>query len=281
MFKETDHLKSEDIDIYELLQIPRNSDDSTVKRAYRKQALLYHPDKNKSQEAQAKFHQLSLALTVLSDAEQRKLYDQWLQARDMERERVEKLGSERRKMKEELEAAERKRKWGQRDAHLSGNRYALEIERLRKEGAEKIRELEVRYLEKLNHKTTDKSSRTVKVRWRIRPGISSLFIPDVLSGCLSVFGEVEDAKILDRTPSRYDTGIVVFKDSSSAVKAVNHNFNDKSTLWNDTMYKRISGLLREIKWDKEPVRSEFLDKESMTFEEYMDRTLTKLRYLDE
>jgi DnaJ family protein C protein 17 len=281
MFKETDHLKSEDIDIYELLQIPRNSDDSTAKRAYRQQALLYHPDKNKSPEAQTKFHQLSLALTVLSDAEQRKLYDHWLQARDMERDRVEKLGSERRKMKEELETAERKRKWGQRNACLSGNRYALDIERLRKEGSEKMREFEVRYLEKLNHKTTDKSSRTIKVRWRIKSGISSLFTPDVLSGCLSVFGEVEDAKILDRTPSRYDTGIVVFKDSSSAVKAVNYNFNEKSTLWNDTMYKRISGLLREIKWDKEPVQSEFLDKESMTFEEYMDRTLTKLRYLDE
>lgn len=284
MSKDAEHLKQEGVDIYALLEVPSNADDSAIRRAYRKQALIYHPDKNKSTDAQLKFHQLTLALGVLNDAEQRKVYDQWLAAKELDAERVMKLGSERRRMKEELEVAERKRKWGQRDATLSQNQYALEVERLRKEGAQKRREYESRYMEKLNHSQTqdemvkeNKSARTVRVRWRIKDGISSLFTEDVLIGCLSVFGEVESAQVLKRSSSRYDFGLCVFRNASSAQRAVEYDFdNGDMTLWEHTMYKRVSKLLRDVKWDRQPSSNGVLNKEDMSFEEYMDRTLMKL-----
>lgn len=275
MSKDSEFLRSEGIDIYTLLGVPQDATDSVIRRAYRKLALLYHPDKNDSVEAQTKFHQLSVAMNVLSDASERQGYDQWLRAREMERVRVEQLGSERRRMKDELEQAEKKRKWGQRDAQVSQDDQALLIERLRAEGAQLRRDYEARYQEKLNHKANH-MGKTVKVRWKIKEGISSLFTSDVLTGCLSVFGTVEGARILDRKSSRYDVGLVTFKSPSSAAEAVRHNFDHRSAKWDGTSYKRLSSLLREVSWEGEQ-KSGVLNKDEMSFEEYMDKTLAKLR----
>ncbi len=65
-------------DYYEVLGIPRDSDQQKIKSAYRKLAVRYHPDKNPGdQEAEAKFKEAAEAYSVLSEPEKRSRYDQF------------------------------------------------------------------------------------------------------------------------------------------------------------------------------------------------------------
>ncbi|KAI8877477.1 DnaJ-domain-containing protein [Backusella circina FSU 941] len=63
-------------DLYACLGVQRSSNDVDIKKAYRKLALKYHPDKNKNDSDQEKFKEISHAYDVLSDSEKRKKYDQ-------------------------------------------------------------------------------------------------------------------------------------------------------------------------------------------------------------
>lgn len=62
-------------DYYEVLGVQRAASDKDIKTAYRKMALKYHPDRNKSPEAEEKFKEMSEAYAVLSDDEKRRQYD--------------------------------------------------------------------------------------------------------------------------------------------------------------------------------------------------------------
>jgi len=65
-------------DYYEILEVPKNATKEEIKKAYRKKALQYHPDRNPGdKEAEEKFKEAAEAYDVLSDDEKRRRYDQF------------------------------------------------------------------------------------------------------------------------------------------------------------------------------------------------------------
>jgi len=64
-------------DYYEVLGVSKTSSANEIKFQYRKLALKFHPDRNKSEEAAEHFKEISEAYAVLSDTEKRNLYDQY------------------------------------------------------------------------------------------------------------------------------------------------------------------------------------------------------------
>lgn len=71
--KEPKHL--EKYDCYSILGVTHNADDIEIKRAYRRLALQYHPDRNKSPEATAIFTVVQMAYDTLIDPDKKRQYD--------------------------------------------------------------------------------------------------------------------------------------------------------------------------------------------------------------
>ncbi|KAL9458252.1 hypothetical protein AB3S75_007172 [Citrus x aurantiifolia] len=67
------------VDYYKILGVDRNAKDDDLKKAYRKLAMKWHPDKNPNnkKDAETKFKQISEAYEVLSDPQKRAVYDQY------------------------------------------------------------------------------------------------------------------------------------------------------------------------------------------------------------
>ena len=70
---------SNDTEYYDELGIQKDADETQIKKAYRKMAMKWHPDRNKdnAKEAEIKFKKVSEAYTVLSDPKKRETYDRF------------------------------------------------------------------------------------------------------------------------------------------------------------------------------------------------------------
>ena len=64
-------------DYYDVLGVPRTADAAALKRAYRKLAMEFHPDRNASPDAAEKFKEINRAYEVLSDDQTRARYDRF------------------------------------------------------------------------------------------------------------------------------------------------------------------------------------------------------------
>lgn len=67
----------ENMDYYKVLGVNKTATADEIKKAYRKLAVQFHPDKNKSKEAEAKFKEINQAYEVLSNPQKRTQYDQF------------------------------------------------------------------------------------------------------------------------------------------------------------------------------------------------------------
>ncbi|PWY67168.1 DnaJ-domain-containing protein [Aspergillus heteromorphus CBS 117.55] len=162
----TDDLKAHaasNQDFYALFDISPAAAESEIRRAYRRTALKYHPDKiaNPTPADIDKFHVLQIAYDVLSDPAVRQLYDNAREARERKKRERDLMDAAKRKMREDLEARERagaaamgaqpqrgvKRSWmgaeagGDDDAEAKLQR---EIDRIAEDGRRRRREAEDR-----------------------------------------------------------------------------------------------------------------------------------------
>jgi curved DNA-binding protein len=64
-------------DLYETLGVPRDADEDTIKKAFRKLAMKYHPDKSPGKANEQRFKEVNHANEILSDKDKRSLYDEF------------------------------------------------------------------------------------------------------------------------------------------------------------------------------------------------------------
>ncbi|XP_010900519.1 dnaJ homolog subfamily B member 9 [Esox lucius] len=64
-------------DYYDILGVPKDASERQIKKAFHKLAMKYHPDRNKSPDAEATFREIAEAYETLSDGKRRHEYDQF------------------------------------------------------------------------------------------------------------------------------------------------------------------------------------------------------------
>ncbi|KAJ5678042.1 uncharacterized protein N7477_003675 [Penicillium maclennaniae] len=161
-------------DFYALLDLSPAASESEIRRAYRRTALKYHPDKisNPSQSDFEKFHLLQIANDVLSDPSVRQLYNNAREARMRKQRERDMMDAAERKMREDLEAGERaaaaasrsgpqgvKRPW----SSAADDATELELQRKIEQIQEDVRRRRVAMQEKRQREIEEENKQAQKV----------------------------------------------------------------------------------------------------------------------
>ena len=77
-------LLSEAFNPYDVLGVSRQATGQEIKKAYKKLAREWHPDKNRSPDAEAKFVEINKAYEILTDDDKRRDYDRFVQLREID-----------------------------------------------------------------------------------------------------------------------------------------------------------------------------------------------------
>ena len=132
-----------DVDPYAVLGLaPGVLTDAEIKKAYRKKALVLHPDKRKDSErevAQREFDALQKAYDILLDPQARKALEDLAKARAATQARFDAQDAKRRKMREDLERRERAAERGKTEEEEARERLQAELTRLRRDFASRKR----------------------------------------------------------------------------------------------------------------------------------------------
>lgn len=246
-------------DFYDLLGVTFETSDADIRRAYRRTALKYHPDKNAGNpSAVEKFHLLQIAYDVLTDAAVKAAYDNARAARLAKQRQKEMFDGRRRQMMDDLERRERGVKRGRDEEADAEERLRREVARLAEDGKRRRMEREEMLkreeeerrrgrgsdeMEKLGDGAPDgpgangvpesiddvaEINRAVKVRWA-RHGAGEAIDKDHLASLFSTFGRIEGVCLLKDKKRRMDgkkekrliaTGVIQFASIVGAHAAV-------------------------------------------------------------
>ncbi|XP_047364560.1 dnaJ homolog subfamily C member 17 isoform X1 [Vespa velutina] len=286
------------MDVYEkslhILDCTPTATVEEVKKAYRKKALLCHPDKHPDNpRATELFHEISKALEVLTDLSARDAYEKVLIAKHQSKLRTKELSAKRKKFKEDLEAREEAYKNASSNKHslTEEEKLLAEIDRLQKEGSKLLEEEITRMRKEIwelhnlrQEKAETNANYRVRIKWKANSDDSQNggYNYDTLYRILYKHGDIV-ALVLSSVKN--GRAMVEYKDKESAQRAVRIEFGfARNPLTLEGLWEKenISSFPRETFYNKSQTISNVEKKMSdEDFEAYEAFVLNNLRKAEE
>ncbi|KND01070.1 uncharacterized protein SPPG_04161 [Spizellomyces punctatus DAOM BR117] len=239
-------MASSEHDYYALLGVTYEATAQEIKKAYRKNALKYHPDKVGADNEQAAemFHLLTLASDTLADPTKKSAYDTLHKSRIAQKRKLEQMDSHLRKARQDLNDREQAAKRAKDTAFMAAVQRKNEIDRLREEGQRKVhaaeeqrRQMFTAKVDAAKHEANLRKVRegasvmdcTLKVKWKKK---YADFTKEDLEMVFGKYGKVESVIMSSKGKG---TAMVIFDsllDARSVMKdQASPNFRNLQVVW--------------------------------------------------
>jgi len=226
-------------DLYALLGVEEDADEKAIRKAWRKTALKYHPDKNPDDKNAAdKFHKLSAALAILADQDKRTVYDVKRKAKKRQKAQLDELDKVRRGYRDDLDRRERMgdldkaaRKAAEnkeREMRDEGARVLAEELRRMKEDIERERFLAA----EARRKARSKASKLFRLKFKYNPNaLTQDQVKTVLEAALN-----DPDSILIFSRKKKSSGLIQTADFEKARELVNEPLDSQNLKisWQET-----------------------------------------------
>lgn len=279
--QDVDALVGEGVDLYGILDLERSGEVSEreIRRSYRKKALVYHPDKDPSDEAKLKFDLISRALEVLLDSDLKKYYDEKLELIHQGRVRNQKLSQELQDLRINLQRKELLH----RDKIINNQRRELKIEYLKLDALRRIKIKQEQRLKDAGSKLGSLYGKdyrlkytseppTLRLRWKLRQDLPDMVSNGAIRSLMEIFGDIAKIEPLKQLDKRYDYCLIKYKEFSGFNRALKHDYSKTSDIWDSQGLRKLSSLLRGV----EIVNESGNDGNEMYFEDYFDSVIDKM-----
>lgn len=251
--KDYDWLISRKQTAYEILDVDANASFDVIRKAYRRKALIFHPDKNKESNAADKFREINISYLILSDLSLKNQYNDYLSEskekvynsgnnHHSKDEKVSKFKSDllqreqEYKLKKELELMEkRKNKSDQKNS--SYDEY---------KNISSNSEIQSKDMPIVNKRSLTVFPKGVIVTWKNKEHFP--FDRQIIERLMSVFGVIVSVEMNgNKLEDNYHFAKVIFSSTVSAALASTHDYSRTADLWDKINLRKISSLLRSVK----------------------------------
>lgn len=260
--KDYEWLKERGTTAYECLGIDKLASFEIIKKAYRRKALLLHPDKNLDSSSDELFKAVNVSYQILSDPESKRIYDEELSKP------ISNVADDAKISKFKSDLQHREKSF--QDMKDSETRRKFKIEKLSKWYDDYVKGLNINSSNPTNTTKSNIFPKLVQLKWKNNPSVP--FDEELINKLISVFAIPKSVQLSkqNKPNDRYHYATIEFNSPIPAAILAKHDFSITQDYWDTLNLRKTASLLRGAKligFDK--INKESIDYSTLPHSDYI------------